>query len=108
MEDKLKRNLWKTGIFMLITAAIPASFFLMMCVPDISTAWPLAFMLLIFYGLYGLFVLVWGSTQVIWELPFRKVWRTIVFLLWLILYPALWLGWYYLCCVCFFKIFHVH
>ena len=108
MKEQLKRNLWKTGIFMLITAVIPASFFLMMCVPVIFTSWPLPCMLLICYGLCGLFVLVWGSTQVIWELPFRKVWRMILFLLWLIFYPALSLGWYYLWGICYFMIFHVH
>ena len=108
MEDKLKRNIVKTGIFMLITAVIPASFFLIMRVPDTSTAWPLAVMLMICYGLCGLFVLVWGSSQVVWELPCRKSFRTLIFLAWLILYPALCLGWYFLYGMCFFLIFHVH
>ena len=93
---------------MLITAVIPASFFLMMRVPDTSTAWPLAVMLMICYGLCGLFVLVWSSTKLIWKLPCRKFFRMLIFFAWLILYPALCLGWYYLCGVCYFWIFHVH
>ena len=59
------------------------------------------------YVFFCLFNLVWGSVQVIWELPCKER-RLFLFLLWLILYPVLCVGWYFLCFFGFFLIYHVH
>ena len=107
MEDKLKRNIVKTGIFMLIAAVIPLLFPLTFMLPA-ETGFPAILIFQILYWGGCFFVLLCGSSQVVWELPCRKSFRTLIFLAWLILYPALCLGWYFLYGMCFFLIFHVH
>ena len=107
MENELKQNIRKTGIFMLIAAVIPFLFFLSFLLP--SEAGGAAFFCFTALNIGScFFVLVWSSVQLIWELPCRKFFRMLIFFAWLILYPALCLGWYYLCGVCYFWIFHVH
>ena len=66
------------------------------------------FILLLFYFAGCFFVLIWGSTQVIWLLPCSKGFRALVFFAWLLLYPALCLLWYLLFNVFFFWLFHTH
>jgi hypothetical protein len=107
MEDKIKRNIGKTGMFMLIAALLPLLFLLLFRLPA-GLGCPVAFVWQCLYIVCCIFVLVWGSTQVIWELPCRKFFRMLVFGAWLIFYPALCLGWFYLCGMCYFFIFHVH
>ena len=105
VEQKLKRDIWITGIGMFAAAVcIPALFLGMMHLP--TDLFP-PLVLLYVYILLCLFTLVWGSVQVFWELPGKKR-RLFLFLLWLILYPAACAGWYFLCGVGFFLIYHVH
>ena len=105
MDDTLKRNLRKTGIFMLFTACIPWLWLPMELIrdPDRSSDsyWIVMLALVEFaYILCALFVLVRGSSRVIWKLPFGKVWRTVCFIAWLILYPACCWIWLVLCILC--------
>ena len=105
MDDTLKRNLRKTGMFMLITACIPWLWLPMELIPDLDRSsdsyWIVMLALMqLAYILGCLFVLVWGSSRVIWELPFGKVWRTVCFIAWLIIYPACCWIWMVLCFLC--------
>ena len=107
MENELKQNIRKTGILMLIAAVIPFLFFLSFQLPS-EVGWSAVFTLQLLYIGSCLFVLVWSSTKLIWKLLCRKFFRMLIFFAWLLLYPALCLGWYYLCGVCYFWIFHIH
>ena len=49
------------------------------------------------YLLSAIFVIIWGSTEVIWCLPLNKLWRTAIFILWLVIYPALCYAWLAAC-----------
>jgi len=104
MDDTLKRNLRKTGIFMLVTACVPWLCFLLPLIPERyrSTGTDSGWLMVVGFSsiLCYLFVLVWGGPRVIWKLPFGKVWRTVLFIAWLIIYPAcclIWLGLFTLC-----------
>ena len=48
-----------------------------------------------------------GGVQVVWELPCKER-HLFLFLLWLILYPVVCVGWYFLCFFGFFLIYHFH
>ena len=105
MDDTLKRNLRKTGIFMLAAAFVPWLWLPMELIPDLDRSsdsyWIVMLALVeLAYILCCLFVLVWGSSRVIWKLPFGKVWRTVCFIAWLILYPACCWIWLVLCFLC--------
>ena len=108
MDPKLKRDSWIAGIGVAAAAlCLPAMFVGMVHLPaDFNLAFaPLV--LLHVYVFICLFNLVWGSVQVIWELPCKER-RVFLFLLWLILYPVLCVGWYYLCGMGLFFICHFH
>ena len=108
MEPKLKRDLWIAGIGLAAAAVgLPAMFVGMMHLPTGFAAEYRFFVLFHVYVFSCLFNLVWGSVQVIWELPCKE-WRLFLFLLWLILYPVVCVGWYFLCSFGFFLIYHVH
>ena len=105
MDDTLKRNIRKTGIFMLATACVPWFCLPLALIPDLDRSsdsyWIVLFAVAeLVYILGCLFVLVWGSSQVIWKLPFGKVWRKVLFFAWLIIYPASCWGWAVLWIVC--------
>ena len=105
MDDTLKRNLRKTGIFMLAAACVPWLWLPMELIPDLDRSsdsyWIVMLALVeLAYILCCFFVLVWGSSHVIWKLPFRKVWRTVFFIAWLIIYPACCWIWLVLCILC--------
>jgi hypothetical protein len=105
MEEKLKQSIRKTVLFMLITAVIPLLFFFTMRLP-LECGFPVHSFLRILYLAGCFFVLVWGSTQVVFELPCRKCFRQLFFLAWLILYTALCAVWYYACMLCLIMVFH--
>ena len=108
MVPKLKRDSWIAGIGVAAAAlCLPAMIVGMMHLPaDFMLAFP-PLVLLHVYVFICLFNLVWVSVQVIWELPCKER-RLFLFLLWLILYPVLCVGWYFLCSFGFFLIYHVH
>ena len=92
MESELKRDLVKQGILMLAAACLPLLSF---AVPLTSPRLPL--FVLPAYVLFCLFVLIRGSTRVIWVLPIPKALRAVLLWLWLILYPLLCWGWLLQC-----------
>ena len=108
MQPKLKRDIWIAGIGVAAAAlCLPAMVVGMMHLP---TGFKLEFpplVLLHVYVFICLFNLVWVSVQVVWELPCKER-RLFLFLLWLILYPVVCVGWYFLCFFGFFLIYHVH
>ena len=114
MTPELKRNIRKTGKFMLIPAFISLLVFpmylLMDSLPNSSSSnWLLMPYLWYFaYAAACFLVLVWGAVNVIWELPIKIIWRSVFLIVWLVLYPALCLGWIYLIVVVLFFGFHVH
>ena len=108
MGLKLKRDLWIAGIGVAAAAlCLPAMFVGMVHLPTGFAGEYRFFVLVYVYVFFCLFNLVWGSVQVIWELPGKKR-RLFLLLLWLILYPVLCIGWYFLCVFGFFLIYHVH
>ena len=103
MDPKLKRDLWIAGIGLAAAAmCLPAMFVGMMHPLHFPP-----FVLFYVYVFLCLFNLVWVSVQVVWELPCKER-RVFLFLLWLILYPVVCVGWYFLCFFGFFLIYHVH
>ena len=96
MDDTLKRNLRKTGIFMLITACLPVFYLLGFFLGSIMDS-PIAFWLCFAIAYWGYFLsgfitLVWGSIT-IWQFPFEKIRRGLLIIAWLMLYSILCLGW---------------
>jgi len=97
MDDTLKRNLRKTGIFMLITTACLPVFcllgFFLGSIMDSPIAFWLCFAIAYWgYFLSGFIALVWGSIT-IWQFPFEKIRRVLLIIAWLVLYPILcWAG----------------
>ncbi|MBO4649046.1 MAG: hypothetical protein J5806_12920 [Lentisphaeria bacterium] len=111
MTPELKRDIRKTGIFMLIPAFISLLVFpmmlLMASLPNPASAnWLLLPYLWYFAYAAACFVVLVRGVKVIWELPIEIVWRIMLFFVWLILYPALCLGWLYLIAVVLFFGFH--
>ena len=108
MEPKLKRDIRIAGIGLAAAAVwLPAMVFAMMHLPGDFVRDYAPFVIVYGYVFLCLFNLVWGSVQVIWELPGKNR-RLFLLLLWLILYPAVCVGWYFLCFFGFFLIYHVH
>ena len=98
MEPELKRGILTTVLLMLAAGGIP----LLQLIPfeDRSSdsyfmAWLAAVQL--FYILFCPFIWIWGCTAVIWKLPAEKILRTLLSLAWLLLYPALCVGWLWVC-----------
>ena len=97
MDSELKRDLVKQGLLMLAAACLPLlSFALPLTSPSFAGRLFLLVMPLV-YVLFCLFVLIRGSTRVIWVLPIPKALRAVLFWLWLILYPLLCWGWLLQC-----------
>ena len=105
MDDTLKRNIRKTMLFMLAAACVPWLCLPLVLIPDLDRSSD-SYRIMLFavaelvYILGCFFVLVRGSSLVIWKLPFGKVWRTVLFFAWLIIYPAccwIWAVLYILC-----------
>ena len=97
MDDRLKRNLRKTGIFMLITTACLPVFcllgFFLGSIMDSPIAFWLCFAIAYWgYFLSGFIALVWGSIT-IWQFPFEKIRVALLFIAWLVFYPILCLAW---------------
>ena len=104
MQPKLKKNICRTGIFAAVTAIFPLLYFPIWKFADVLERvfrydWMIIPFLL--YLLSAIFVIIWGSTEVIWCLPLNKLWRTAIFFLWLIIYPALCYAWL-IACICIF------
>ena len=96
MDDRQKRNLRKTEIFMLITACLPCfyllGFFLGFSM-DSHVAYWLCFAIAYWgYFLSGFIALVWGSITIL-QFPFGKIRAALLFIAWLVLYPLLCLAW---------------
>ena len=92
MDDALKRNLRKTGVFMLITACLPCFYLLGYCMNN-ADAYLLCFAIAYWGYLFSaFFVLGWGCFS-IWKFPFGKALRALLTIAWLALYPILCLGW---------------
>ena len=91
---------------MLIAALIPTIYFPAMLLLSVSV-FPV--IILLIYALSCFFVLIWGCTQVIWVLTCKKYVRILIFLAWLILYPALCVSCYFFMPLCYIWIFlHPH
>ena len=94
MNSKIKRNILLTVIFMAAAACVPG---ILLAVLWISQSCGfLVYMITPLYAFSCFLILVWGSCQVVWELPCRKSLRGLCFFLWLVFYPALCLGWLYM------------
>ena len=84
MDDILKRNIRKTVLFMLATVFVPLLCLPLALIPDLDRSSDSNWIVLLavaelVYILGCVFVLVWGSSRVIWKLPFGKVWRKVLF-----------------------------
>ena len=101
MTPELKRDIRKTGIFMLIPAFISLLVFpmmlLMASLPSSASAnWLLLPYLWYFAYAAACFAVLVRGVKVIWELTLEMIWRVMLFFAWLILYPAFCLGWLFL------------
>ena len=111
MSPELKPNIRLTGIFMLIPAFISLLVFPMMLLmfslpSSASVNWLLLPYLWYFAYAAACFLVLVRGVKVIWELPVEMIWRVMLFFVWLVLYPALCLGWLYLIAVVLFFGFH--
>lgn len=100
MEPKLKRSILTTVLLMLAAGGIP----LLQLIPFEDRSSDSYFMVWLavvqlFYFLFCLFIWIRGCTAVIWKLPVEKTLRMFASLAWLILYPALCIGWLGLCAI---------
>ena len=103
MDKLLKKNLLKTGYLILAAATIPMITMIMIAIwhqGENRIISVLSAILNFFYYGFSLFVLIYGSSQVIWKLPLKKIWRTAIFSVWLCGYPALVLAWLYFLFIC--------
>ena len=111
MDDTLKRNLRKTGMFMLITACLPCFYLLGFYLGfsmDSHVAYLLCFAIAYWgYFLSGFFALIRGSIT-IWQFPFEKIRRVLLIIAWLMLYSILCLGWLLLFALVAGTFLHVH
>ncbi len=125
MKEALKKNVWMTGMLMLIAAilCLPLIFIheigsiLVFCgvveasryggVPD-SVVDFLAMTVFFVYGIFCLFVLIYGSSKVIWKLSFKRVWRIVLLFAWLILYPIWCWLWSIFCVFAYMAHNHIH
>ena len=105
MEDELKRNIRKLGIFILIAAAVPLLSLPMPLLPDIIRKFA-ALILTICCPLSCILVLFFGS-RVIFQLPYKKIFRTLIFIVWLPLCTLLCWSWTAFICLCIMSI-HGH
>ena len=111
MDDTLKRNLRKTGIFMLITACVPF-FYLLGFFLGFSQDSHVPFLLcgaIAYWGYFlsGFFALIRGSIT-IWQFPFEKIRVALLFIAWLVLYPVLCWAWLLLFALVAGTFLHVH
>ena len=100
MEPTLKRSIRTTVLLMPAAWSIP----LLQLIPFEDRSSDSYFMVWLavvqlFYILFCLFIWIRGCTAVIWKLPVEKTLRMFVSLAWLILYPALCIGWLGLCTI---------
>ena len=84
----------KAGLLVLVTLLFPLLCLSVELIPGIDRSSDSYYMVLLAiaqmcYLMYCLFVLVRGTTQVIWRLPCRKTFRVLLFAVWVTLYPAL-------------------
>lgn len=88
MEKSLKRSIWITLVFMLISALSGAAFF---PAAILSSKYSVGAggILFIIYLLSFFVTPIYGSGQVIFHLPCNKYLRMLFFFLWLIFYFAL-------------------
>lgn len=106
MNSKIKRNILLTVIFMAAAACVPG---ILLAVSWISQSCGfLVYMIMPLYAFLCFLILVWGSCQVVWELPCRKSLRGLYFFLWLVFYPALCLGWLWMNFFVLMAFFRIH
>ena len=101
MEPKLKRSILTTVLLMLAAGGIMLADVPIMYRTDSSDTQSivLSIIIAVFYILFCVFVWFYGVTEVIWKLPVEKTWRMFVSLAWLLLYPALCIGWLWSCAI---------
>ena len=97
MEDALKRNIRKLGIFMSIAAVIPLLTLLLPLLPGIIRQFTVL-VIAICCPLFYLWVLVFGG-MVIFALPYKKFFRRLIFVAWVPLYTLLCWWWTTLICL---------
>ena len=97
MDHTLKQKIRQTGILLLLSALIPVLSAVIMRRPGIRM---LLTVLIAAYYLICLYILVRTCTQIIWQLPYKKGYRLLLFAGWVILYPALSLFWASLLMIC--------
>ena len=103
MEDALKRNIRKLGTFMSIAAVIPLFVLLLPLLPGIIrqiTVLIIIICCLLFY----LWVLLFGGA-VIFALPYKKIFRRLIFIAWLPFYTLLYWWWTTIICMGFMSIY---
>ena len=104
-----KRDILKLAIFILAAACIPLLMFLLVLAPTVDWLGIILPTLSAFaYAASCLVILIWGSIQVIWQLPLKKPLRAIVFLSWAILYPILCVYWFAGCFFYLLTVLDVH
>ena len=111
MDDTLKRNLRKTGIFMLVTACLPCFYLLGLFLGFIMDSF-VAYLLcgvIAYWGYFlsGFFALIRGSIT-IWQFPFEAIRRILLIIAWMVLYPILWWAWLLLFGLVLGTFLHVH
>ena len=96
MDDALRQNLRKTGLFMLITAFLPV-FYLLGLFLSFSLDSYVAYLLcgaIAYWGYFlsGFFALIRGCIT-IWQFPFEAIRRILLIITWLVFYPILCWAW---------------
>lgn len=91
-SNKLKRNLWITGVSVLITAFIPWLYLLCFYCNNEIAFWLCYAAAYWGYFIAAAFILVFGSIT-IWKFPIKMIRRAFIFAAWLLLYPTLWMSW---------------
>lgn len=98
MTPALQQNIRKTGMFLLLTALLPILAAGVMRFSDWRQS--AVTVLILLYYLFCLFILIRTCTQIIWQLPCKKVWRLLLFAGWVFIYPVislLWASWNIIC-----------
>ena len=103
MEDALKKNIRNLGIFISIAAVIPLFVLLLPLFPGIIRQ--IAVLIItICCPLFYLWVLLFGGA-VIFALPYKKIFRILIFIAWLPFYTLLYWWWTTIICMGFMSIY---
>ena len=105
MDDVLKRNIGKLGIFMSIAAVIPLFILLLPLLPGIIRE--ITVLLIIICCLLFYFLVLSFGGIVILALHYKKIFRRLILIVWLLFYTLLYWVWITIICMVFMLI-HGH